>query len=163
MQGEKRRREMLRWDPFFPSSSLLFKNPFALSLSLSLSLSTFKQLFNCSAFRFLSLSLFTTTFQAWGRKRNSMTVWWILFCFCFCWKVRSLFSLGYIILRSNLRLVLILIFFSFGGSSMSWMKKIFFFYIFSLKRDRFVIFVNFAVEMLNFDGILNVKIDFVVI
>lgn len=44
------------------------------------------------------------------------------------------------------------------------MKKIlFFFYIFSLKRDRLVIFVNFAVEMLNFDGILNVKIDFVVI
>lgn len=54
-------------------------------------------------------------------------------------------------------------FFSFGGSSVSWMKKILFFYIFSLKRDRFVIFVNFAVEMLNFDGILNVKIDFVVI
>lgn len=127
MQGEKRRREMLRWDPFFPSSSLLFKNPFALSLSLSLSLSTFKQLFNCSAFRFLSLSLFTTTFQAWGRKRNSMTVWWILFCFCFCWKVRLLFSLGYIILRSNLRLVLILIFFPLGDQAwVEWRKFCFF-------------------------------------
>lgn len=42
-------------------------------------------------------------------------------------------------------------------------EEFFFQKFFSLKRDPFFGFVNFAVEMLNFDGILNVKFDFVVI